>query len=177
MSRNILEVHGGPSTYHRDPYAPHNAVFQPHAQEDNLTDRAFQLRGSVRENVMELMRVMGTVEGALSLRGFARQISARHPIKKIDYKTVERWTRAIEPIEPDLVSIVVMASMAGVSFEDFALGKKVTTKDVAAGPSVETETQIPEAEQPTRDVDVVAGPRPRSRRAASSPTKRRTGGQ
>jgi hypothetical protein len=140
------------------PYALHLGMFRSFAQEDILTDRGFQLQATLRENVVELRRVLGSIERPLSLRSLAEQISRRHRTKRIDFKTVERWVREVDPVEPDVGSIAVMAELAGVTFADFALGARSATE---------------------RDAGPVARPGPdpdrRRGREAAPPTKRRRG--
>lgn len=134
--------------YHADPSTSHYDILTPVAQEGAVIARGFRLQATLRENVAELMRVLGTVENPLSLRGLARQIDQRHPEKTIDYKMVERWVREDDPIEPDMISIAIMAGLAGVRFEFFALGRRHLVTDLATG-----ETRIEEVDQPEPLID------------------------
>jgi hypothetical protein len=144
----------------------------PSRKGEFLGARGFQLQRTPRENIVELRRALGAIHKPLSLRALAELVNAAHPTKTIDFKTVDRWTRAEDPVEPDLVSIVIMAGLAGVSFEEFALGKGATMRTVAEGAGVQI--QVAEPAPPTADGELVAKPGPRTREAAR-PTKQQKG--
>jgi hypothetical protein len=65
---------------------------------------------------------LGSVSRELSAAELGRLVSARHPDgRSVSASQVQRWEDAVEP---DLESIRIMALMADVPFEAFALGVK-----------------------------------------------------
>lgn len=72
----------------------------------------------MHENVAALRIFLGSAERPLSLSGLARTLN-RADGRARSASTVQRWE---EGAEPDLSSIRIMAQLAGVSFEAFALG-------------------------------------------------------
>lgn len=89
---------------------------------DTVSRAHFALRASVHENVAELRRVLGSVEKPLPLGGLARVLNDADGRSR-NASTIQRWE---EGAEPDLGSIRLMASLAGVTFEEFALGGQRT---------------------------------------------------
>lgn len=87
-------------------------------QGDSLAD--FTLRATVHENIVELRRALGSVTRPLSRADLAKVLNDQDPARQRNYSTIERWENA--GIEPDYRSTKLMADLAGVSFEDFALG-------------------------------------------------------
>lgn len=80
----------------------------------------FRLRESVHANIAELRRALGSVTRPLSRADLAKVLNDQDPARQRNYSTIERWENA--GVEPDFRSTKIMADMAGVSFEDFALG-------------------------------------------------------
>lgn len=116
--------------------------------------RGFVLGSNVTENVRALRKALGSVSSELSFAKFAAELVKQGARATLNATTVYDWTKGAEP---DLVSIRVMATIAGCSFEDFALGR-----------GDETALSIEDGEK-------VADPAPRKRREAASPTARRRG--
>jgi transcriptional regulator with XRE-family HTH domain len=80
----------------------------------------FALQASVSRNVIELRRVLGSATRPLSLADLARLLNQRGAGRSRSASLVQRWERGES--EPDIESIRLMADLAGVSFENFALG-------------------------------------------------------
>lgn len=79
----------------------------------------FVLGRNVHENVRQLRVALGSITRPLGVIDLARVLSDRHPERSISMSTVQRWEAGTEP---DLLSIRVMADLAGVTFEQFAFG-------------------------------------------------------
>jgi hypothetical protein len=79
---------------------------------------AFDLRADVHLNVKALREYLGSAERELSLGGLARLLNEADGRSR-SASTIQRWE---EGAEPDYGSTRLMAEMAGVSFEAFALG-------------------------------------------------------
>jgi hypothetical protein len=78
----------------------------------------FELQADVHKNVYELRVFLGVDEGELSLARLAARLNARDGRRR-SASTIQRWE---EGAEPDYESTKLMAEMAGVRFEQFALG-------------------------------------------------------
>jgi hypothetical protein len=72
----------------------------------------------VNENVVELRRYLGSAVRELSLAGLARVLNERDSRQR-SASAIQRWE---DGAEPDLGSIAIMSELAGVTFEEFALG-------------------------------------------------------
>lgn len=108
----------------------------------NAATKPFELKSNVGENVAELRRVLGSVKRPLSRDDFAELLNQRDPARARAYATIERWENS--GVEPDYQSARIMADLAGVTFEEFALGVK---KSRARGTPVD---ERGEAAAPTR---------------------------
>lgn len=85
----------------------------------------FQLGKDIHENVRALRVALGSVTKELSRDDLAKLIRDEHPEgRTLNGTTVQRWEA---DVDPDLQSLRIMAKLAGVSFEQFALG--VTADD------------------------------------------------
>lgn len=80
--------------------------------------REFRLQGTVNANVAELRRYLGSAVRELPLSGLAALLNQRDGRKR-SASSIQRWE---EGAEPDYASTKLMADLAGVSFEEFALG-------------------------------------------------------
>jgi len=78
----------------------------------------FELQGDVHGNVRALREFLGSAERELSLGGLARVLNQVDGRQR-SASTIQRWE---EGAEPDYDSAKLMADMAGISFEEFALG-------------------------------------------------------
>jgi transcriptional regulator with XRE-family HTH domain len=85
---------------------------------------SFELKRDVHANIAELRRHLGSVQRELSLEGLAQLLNERDGGQR-NASTIQRWERTTEP---DLASIKLMADLAGVAFEEFALGAKRRAK-------------------------------------------------
>lgn len=104
--------------------------------------RGFELGENVTENVIALRKALGSVAKPLSYADFAKLLVREgHPRKTLNASTVYDWTRGAEP---DIASIRVMADIAGVPFELFALGR---APRVEIQREVESERDITAAHQ------------------------------
>lgn len=90
----------------------------------------FELGKDVHANVAALLKALGSVTRPLSYRDLAALLNQRDnarpaedrrelPPRQRNVATIQRW---LEGIEPDLLSLRIMADLAGVPFEAFALG-------------------------------------------------------
>lgn len=79
----------------------------------------FELQANVFANVRALREALGSVAKELSLADFAEAINQAHAGRQLNSTTIARWESGVEP---DLESIAIMAKLAGVTFEQFALG-------------------------------------------------------
>lgn len=89
---------------------------------------AFALGPSVHDNVKALRKALGSVVDELSQAKLAALVQSAHPERKVSASQVQRWEA---DVEPDYLSVVIMARLAGVTFEEFALGdpkKRVAIK-------------------------------------------------
>lgn len=92
----------------------------------------FVLQATVSENVLELRKALGSVKRMLSRDDLAAAIAESHPSKRVpNGTTVQRWE---EGGEPDFHSTRIMALMAGVSFDEFALGDPKKRKAIKVSP-------------------------------------------
>jgi transcriptional regulator with XRE-family HTH domain len=80
---------------------------------------------SVHANIAELRRFLGSRTRALSYSDLAELLNARDTSRRRNASTVQRWEKS--GVEPDLNSIAAMAELAGVTFQEFALGAVATT--------------------------------------------------
>ncbi len=86
--------------------------------------RTFTIGENVSANVQELRRFLGSISKPLSFDDLATIVAEKHPTRRtLNGTTVMRWA---DGTEPDIASIAIMANLAGVSFEEFALGKSST---------------------------------------------------
>ena len=84
---------------------------------------SFAPQPSVHENVKELRAYLGARNhrgerlALLPRDELAALVGERHPTRKPNGSTVQRWE---EDGEPDIDSIAILADLAGISFEAFA---------------------------------------------------------
>lgn len=83
--------------------------------------RRFVLGANVSENVFALRVAAGSVMSPLSTAKMAALVGARHATRKVTPTLIQRWE---EGVEPDYESLRILAELAGVSFEAFALGRQ-----------------------------------------------------
>jgi hypothetical protein len=79
----------------------------------------FTLAENVTANVQALRTALGSVAKPLSWADFARALIENGGRETLNASTAHGWGQGAEP---DLQSIAIMARMAGVTFEEFALG-------------------------------------------------------
>lgn len=107
------------------------------SRQARLVTDSFAIQGSVHDNVRELRGYLGSHNHrgertvVMPRDDLAALIAARHPDRKPNGSTVQRWE---EGTDPDITSIAIMAGLAGVPFEKFALGKDATWTDIAGSP-------------------------------------------
>lgn len=95
----------------------------------------FQLKATVHENVLELRVALGSATRKLSRDDLAQLIAKKHSTRGPNGTSVQRWE---EGGEPDYESARIMAELAGVTFEEFALGRAgLSRQQVPVGPAEE----------------------------------------
>jgi len=105
----------------------------------------FTLQESVTKNVAELCRVLGSIDKPLSYRRLAARLNEADGGKR-SASSIQRW---LVGAEPDIQSIRIMAQIAGVSFEAFALGDPAKQKRRPRMPGF-TRTDIATRATPTK---------------------------
>jgi hypothetical protein len=87
--------------------------------------RRFVLWADVHENVRALRVAAGSVVSELSAARLAALIAEKHSDRRISASLVQRWETSVEP---DYESTGIMAELAGVTFEEFAMGDPAKRK-------------------------------------------------
>jgi transcriptional regulator with XRE-family HTH domain len=98
---------------------------------------AFVLGPDVHANVHALRVALGSITRELSTAELAKMIADRHPGgRAVSSTVIQRWEKG--GVEPDIHSIRLMAELAGVAYEQFALGTGTrNTERPAVPPPVE----------------------------------------
>lgn len=126
----------------------------------------FRLQATIQENVKELRRALGSITDELSRAKLAEIIKDRHPLNRpVNGTTVERWEGSGEP---DIWSTKIMAQLAGVSYEEFALGTTQLDDAIESARQL-TDEQVQRAERQEAEI------RARQRSRATK-RQRRNGG-
>lgn len=107
------------------------------------------LGANVHENISALREALGSVERPLSFAALARRVG-------VGSTSIQRWEK--DGAEPDIHSIRRMAELAGVTYEEFALGDPAKRADpfasddmgVPESPSTRAYTEKDEEEPPER---------------------------
>lgn len=106
---------------------------------------AFELGRDVHENVGRLRVALGSIAKALSFAELGRVITERHPKgRSVSPSQVQRWET---DVQPDLESIEIMAQLAGVTFEEFALGTREKARTAPASAFKRASSQEEEAKR------------------------------
>lgn len=130
----------------------------------------FLLGEDVHANVAQLLEALGSVKRALSYGDLAELLNERDQSRKRYPSTVQKW---IEGVVPDLRSIKLMAELAGVSFEEFALGttpitsgKKALTRAMAAAADAPRGAQLEPKDVPAPDPRKATAKKPEDNKRA-----------
>jgi hypothetical protein len=137
---------------------------------------SFELQSDVASNVFALRRALGSVTKELSRADLARLIGERHPGRTPNATTVERWEK--KRVEPDYHSTRIMAELAGVAFELFALGNAPSADRAALERAVSTSTDEMSGAEYLRQRELERGggkSEPAARRAAGEGKRRKRG--
>lgn len=101
----------------------------------------FQLGRTLIENIVALRKALGSATRALSRADLALILTERHPANRSISESAVRWWEQGQG-EPDVLTIHVMAQLAGVPFERFALG----AEEKAVGTYTDREPTLEEIE-------------------------------
>lgn len=110
---------------------------------NNESMPSFRLGWDLFENIEQLRVALGSATRPLSRRDLALMLSERHPEKRQISESAVRWWGQRKG-EPDVLTIDVMAELAGVSFEQFALGRRgrISVRDEPTLRGAETEPVV-----------------------------------
>lgn len=139
---STMAGHHAPDTGHDNPISGERQSYSRLSRNRYMDchDRmpSFRLGTSVAQNVANLRVALGSATRALSRDDLAKLITEQHPTRVLSGSSVERWEK--DGVEPDYESAAIMARLAGVPFEAFALGdtsgRPETHYDVADNPSI-----------------------------------------